>query len=38
MLFLQRPFYSESFHLVQKKTSALWSVRFMIVRFVETFL
>ena len=27
--------YSEKFHLVQKKLSALWSVRFMIVRFIE---
>jgi len=30
--------YSEKFHLVRKKLSALWSVRFMIVRFIETFL
>ena len=30
--------YSEKFHLVQKKFSALLSVRFMTVRFIETFL
>ena len=30
--------YSEKFHLVLNKLSALWSARFMIVRFIETFL
>ena len=30
--------YSEKFDLVQKILSALWSVCFMIVRFIETFL
>ena len=30
--------YSEKFHLVHKKLSALWSVPFMVFRFIETFL
>ena len=30
--------YTEKFRLVQKKLSALLSVRFMTVRFIETFL